>query len=72
MSAFLTLRQAAERVCTSPETVRYWVHIGRLRAFKPGRSVLIREDDLLAMVEASEVGAARHLRAVATKRGGSR
>jgi excisionase family DNA binding protein len=64
MSArYLTLKDAAARCCTSAETVRYWVHVGKLPAFKPGRSVLIRESDLDALIEASEIGAQRETRA---------
>lgn len=64
MSArYLTLAQAAESVSTPAETIRYWVHVGKLRAFKPGRQVLIREDDLAALVEASEVSALREAKA---------
>jgi excisionase family DNA binding protein len=64
MSArYLTLAQAGERVSTPVETVRYWVHVGKLRAFKPGRQVLIREDDLTALVEGSEISAVREAKA---------
>lgn len=60
MSArYLTLAQAGELVNTPTETVRYWVHIGKLRAFRPGRQVLVREDDLAALIESSEIGALR-------------
>ena len=58
MSArYLTLAQAGERVSTPSETIRYWISIGKLKAFKPGRQVLVRDVDLDAMVEASEIGA---------------
>jgi excisionase family DNA binding protein len=60
---YLTLREAAAQVSTPTETVRYWVHVGKLRAFKPGRQVLIREDDLAALVESSEIGALREAKA---------
>jgi len=60
---FLTLAQAGERVSTPTETIRFWIHVGKLRAFKPGRQVLVREDDLAAMVEASEIGAVREAKA---------
>ena len=53
----------AERVSTPAETVRYWIHLGKLRAFKPGRQVLVRDTDLDEMVEASELGAQRAERA---------
>lgn len=60
---YLTLKQAAEVCQTSPETVRYWVHVGKLAAFKPGRSVLVREADLTALIEASAVSDLRVARA---------
>ena len=69
MSArYLTLTQAAERVATPAETVRYWVHVGRLKAFKPGRQVLIRESDLDALIEASAYGAVREAKAKAKRK----
>ena len=52
---YLTLQQAAERVATPAETIRYWVHLGRLEAFKPGRQVLVRATDLDALIESSRV-----------------
>jgi excisionase family DNA binding protein len=62
-SRYLTLVQAAERIATPAETVRYWVHLGKLPAFKPGRQVLIRESDLDAFVEACAIGAVRAAKA---------
>jgi excisionase family DNA binding protein len=50
---YLTLAQAGALLHTSAETVRYWVHVGKLRAFKPGRSVLVRRKDLDALVEST-------------------
>ncbi len=42
MSAqYLTLAQAAERIATPAETIRYWIHLNKLKAYKPGRQVLI-------------------------------
>ncbi len=57
--SYLTLKAAAARVSTSPETVRYWIHLGKLPAFKPGRQVLVRTADLEAFVESSAIGAQR-------------
>jgi excisionase family DNA binding protein len=56
---YLTLAEAAERISTPAESIRYWIHLGKLQAFKPGRQVLVRESDLHAFVEASAVGAMR-------------
>lgn len=68
MSAkFLTLAQAAERVSTPAETIRYWCHLGRLPAFRPGRQVLIRESDLLAYVESCAIGDLRVAKAKAKR-----
>ncbi|HEX4335776.1 MAG TPA: helix-turn-helix domain-containing protein [Polyangiaceae bacterium] len=70
MSAkYLTLRDAATRLVTSPETVRFWIYQGRLKAYKPGRSVLIREADLDALIEASAVDVQRAKRARRAKVG---
>ncbi len=68
MPTYLTFKQAAERIQGSPETIRYWVHIGRLPAFKPGRRVLIKESDLAALIESSPAGPAKHTRT--PRRGG--
>src|SRR5690348_4858469 len=40
---YLTLAEAGALVRASPETVRYWIWQGRLKGFKPGRTVLVRE-----------------------------
>ena len=36
----LTVREVAERVRSSPETVRRWLRQGKLRGFRPGGSKL--------------------------------
>jgi DNA-binding transcriptional MerR regulator len=49
VSKYLTTAELAERYRTSPETIRYWRHIGRgPRSFKPGRIVLYDESDVTA------------------------
>jgi excisionase family DNA binding protein len=60
---YLTLAQASERVSTPSETIRYWIHLGRLKGFKPGRQVLVRESDLDELIEASAVDVQRIARA---------
>jgi hypothetical protein len=46
---YLTTHELALRLRTSPETIRYWRHIGRgPRSWKPGRRVLYAEADVLA------------------------
>ena len=62
MPVYLTLQQAAELSCSAPETVRYWIHVGKLPAYKPGRRVLIKESDLAALIESSPAGPAKRAR----------
>lgn len=45
----LTVREVAERIRSTPESVRRWIRQGRLRAARPGHTKLgfrIAEDDL--------------------------
>lgn len=63
MTTYLTLDQVAERLHTPIATVRYWVSVGKLQAYKPGRHPLIRESDLEAFVESSAIGTVRSTRA---------
>ena len=59
MSAYLTLDQVADRLHVPFETARFWVKVGKLPAFKPGRHVLVREADLHAFVEGAALGKVR-------------
>ena len=65
--AFLTFAQVAARLHVPVASVRYWVSVGKLAAFKPGRHPLIREDDLLAFVEGASVAKVRADRARRTR-----
>jgi len=52
MFDYLTTEEVAERYRTSPETVRYWRHIGKgPRSFKAGRRVLYDAVDVRAWDE---------------------
>jgi excisionase family DNA binding protein len=46
VSELLTLRQAADRLGCSTATIKRRVRVGSLPAFRDGRLVRIREDDL--------------------------
>lgn len=47
MGQFLTTEEVAELLRTSPETVRYWRHVGKgPEAFKVGRRVLYALEDV--------------------------
>lgn len=53
MPNYLTTAEFAELARTSPETVRYWRHIGKgPQSFKLGRRVLYSQADVLAWIEA--------------------
>ena len=54
---FLSLAQAGALLGVSPETVRFWIWKGKLKATKPGRLVLVRRRDLEAMVDDATIGA---------------
>ncbi|QUD85583.1 helix-turn-helix domain-containing protein [Gordonia polyisoprenivorans] len=51
----MTTAEVAELVRTSPETVRYWRHIGKgPKSFKVGRRVLYAATDVQAWLEQAE------------------
>jgi excisionase family DNA binding protein len=59
-TGLLTLTQAGELLGgTSPETIRRWIWEGKLKAYKPGMHQLVRETELLALVEKNETTAKR-------------
>jgi excisionase family DNA binding protein len=45
----------AEELGVDVQTVRRWIHSGRLRAFKPGKEYRVRESDLEEFLAAREV-----------------
>lgn len=52
MGEFKTTQEVAELCRTSPETVRYWRHVGKGPAsFKLGRRVLYDAEDVAAWIE---------------------
>ncbi|HWI42000.1 MAG TPA: helix-turn-helix domain-containing protein [Nocardioides sp.] len=47
MTRYLTTQEVAEALRTSPETVRYWRHVGKgPKSFKVGRRVLYAIEDV--------------------------
>ncbi len=53
----LTVREVAERIRSSPETVRRWLRQGRLRGFRPGGTKLgyrVLESDLQRFLSESD------------------
>jgi hypothetical protein len=54
---YLTTDELAAVMRTSPETCRYWRHIGRgPRSFKAGRKVLYARADVLRWLEELQAG----------------
>lgn len=52
MDRLLTLPEVAEMLRTSPDTLRYWRHVGAgPRSGKLGRRVIYREADVLAFLD---------------------
>jgi hypothetical protein len=37
-------------------TLRYWIQVGKLRGFRPGRRVLVRLPDVIALIEGTASG----------------
>jgi excisionase family DNA binding protein len=68
-SAFQTLDQITALFPIPLETIRHWIKVGKLQAFKPGRRVLVRRADIEAMIEAAALPAIRAERARARKAG---
>jgi excisionase family DNA binding protein len=54
-SKFRAPQEVAYELGVDVQTVRRWIHNGRLRAFKPGKEYRIREDDLEEFLRAREV-----------------
>lgn len=53
MPEYLTTAEVADLLRTSPETVRYWRHVGKgPRSFKLGRRVLYAYDDVTSWINA--------------------
>jgi excisionase family DNA binding protein len=56
---YLNLKQASEAIATPVPTLRAWLRDGRLRGYKPGRSVLVLASDLDELMAAHELSALR-------------
>lgn len=58
MPEFMTTKEVADLLRTSPETVRYWRHIGKgPKSFKVGRRVLYAREDVEAYLKAAREAA---------------
>jgi len=54
MSPVLTVKEASEYLRTTPGAIRNLVWRGKLRAYKPGKKLLIKKTDLDIFLEISE------------------
>jgi excisionase family DNA binding protein len=58
MPEYMTTDEVAQLCRTSPETVRYWRHIGKgPTSFKVGRTVLYDREDVTSYLEAARQSA---------------
>ena len=56
---YMTTAEVADLLRTSPETVRYWRHIGKgPKSWKAGRRVLYAIEDVQAWIETARAVAA--------------
>jgi hypothetical protein len=57
MTRYLTTEEVADLLRTTPESVRYWRHVGKgPRSFKPAKRVLYAIEDVEAFIaEARQV-----------------
>lgn len=52
MPEYMTTAEVAELLRTSPESVRFWRHVGKgPRSFKAGRRVLYAREDVQAWID---------------------
>ncbi len=53
---WLTLEEAATAIKTPVPTLREWIRKGRLKAYRPGRNVLVSRSDADAAVIGAPIG----------------
>jgi excisionase family DNA binding protein len=51
---YITLEEAGTLCSSPPETVRKWTRSGKLRGYRPGKLLLVREDELRAFLQSSD------------------
>ena len=57
LALYMTTQEVAQTCRTSPETVRFWRHVGKgPRSFKVGRRVLYAVSDVEAWLDAARRG----------------
>lgn len=67
-AVYLTVEEAARLARCNPKTVRRAFESGSLRAFRPARRVLLRDDDVRAWVEARAAAEPERSRPVRARR----
>ena len=48
---FYNVEEAAKAMHVSDQTVRRWIRDKKLKAYRPGKSLIIRREDLIAFLE---------------------
>jgi excisionase family DNA binding protein len=52
---YLTLESASALLDGTPtESIRFWIWQGRIKGYRPGSKLLVREDELRSFVESRE------------------
>lgn len=64
----ITVPEAARRAGRNPETIRRWIRTGRLRSERAGTQHLVREEDLLGLVDVQPLELPEHWRTSGTRR----
>lgn len=54
-SGYMLVEEVAQHARAPISTVRHWISSGRLKAYKPGRRVLVKAEDLEEFLAASAV-----------------
>jgi excisionase family DNA binding protein len=54
-AAYLSAKEVADQMHCTRRTVHRWINAGKLRAIKPGKSLLIAPQDLRDFINASKV-----------------
>lgn len=60
----LTVAEAAEYCRCSEHTIRRWITCGTLRATKPGRAILIQQEDLDTLLSRPAIGLERYVQLI--------
>jgi len=55
MKEYLTIKEAAAIAKVHPQTIRNWIKWGKLKAYKPGADLRVKESDLHNLFQSASV-----------------